>query len=309
MAFTPISLPTQDILLTNYITDIGTITNANISLLQGTLEDLINNLQIDTTANSIGTTIPISSIKANSMFIQNTGLYFQTGSPTPTVIGSLTKNVSNESILNVHHVTSTIDMTTPTLTTNALTVNTTSILKGSYVDMQTRAVFRTGIAELPQAVTVTLSKSGTIATGTLTLTRNTPKNILVTLKADTSVYTGGAFVGGLSKIQLKIDFTTSAASLPTGQTFTIYLVNFTDSTNAVQLADFQNEGIPFEIIGGTNQTTSSTIETHDGTTNIGYSDTSMFIDAYHGNVTFAYIKDYNNADRIVARSLVGMELY
>jgi hypothetical protein len=46
MPFTPISLPIQQILMTNFVTDIATITNANTLLLQAKLEDLINDLRM-----------------------------------------------------------------------------------------------------------------------------------------------------------------------------------------------------------------------------------------------------------------------
>ena len=47
MAFSPVSLPIQEILLTNFVTDIATISNANDLLLQDKLEDLINLMEID----------------------------------------------------------------------------------------------------------------------------------------------------------------------------------------------------------------------------------------------------------------------
>jgi hypothetical protein len=47
MAFVALSLSTQEILETTYVSDMRIISNSNTGLLKSKLEDLINNLKID----------------------------------------------------------------------------------------------------------------------------------------------------------------------------------------------------------------------------------------------------------------------
>ena len=55
MAFTPVSIPIQEILLSDFVTDIASISNTNDLLLKDKIEDLINVLEIDLNTISIDT--------------------------------------------------------------------------------------------------------------------------------------------------------------------------------------------------------------------------------------------------------------
>jgi hypothetical protein len=72
MAFSPISLPIQEILLSNFVVDIATISNANDLILKDKVEDLINNLEIDLNGLSIGSDNPINYVKARTFIVQDT---------------------------------------------------------------------------------------------------------------------------------------------------------------------------------------------------------------------------------------------
>ena len=63
MAFTNINMQIDDVLDSDFIPDAYTKLNTNFVEVQSTIEDLINNLQIDVANKTIGTTLPVSYIR------------------------------------------------------------------------------------------------------------------------------------------------------------------------------------------------------------------------------------------------------
>ena len=68
MAFVALSLSTQEILETTYVSDMRIISNSNTGLLKSKVEDLINNLKIDLSDKKIGvdpdtTLTPLTELK------------------------------------------------------------------------------------------------------------------------------------------------------------------------------------------------------------------------------------------------------
>jgi hypothetical protein len=315
MAFTPISLPIQQILMTNFVTDIATITNANTLLLQAKLEDLINNLEIDTSTLSIGTTTPITYIKTQSVIIEDQSLVYQTGSPTPVIIASLTKNGSNESIFQVDRLITNIDASFSAVTLNTLLLNTSAIFNGSPV-FNTPITINSSVIESKESIVSSLTWSGTLAspaTTTVTLTSTSKQNIFITLQATAAptanaVYNGASIAAGINEFQIIFDFDLTSPPLPNTK-FTIYIVDVIEAsasssiTSPVQLAT-----IPIKYIAGTNLNTTNSIILHNNVNNVGIPSTVTF-NQYGTNVTFDYILDSNNDDRLVVSSTVGASIF
>ena len=317
MPFTPISLPIQQMLLTNFVTDIATITNANTLLLQAQLEDLINDLEIDVSNKTIGTDAPINYLKADTVILQDTGLIYQTGLPTPTIIATLAKNISNESILTVDRLVTNISAGFDIVTLNDLTVNTSADFNGT-ANFDAPITINSSVIESKESIQQDLLWTGTPATpaeATITLSNTSRQNIFLTLKASTApdptpVYDGvSAIDGNITEFNIIIDF--DITNPPAQNTkFTIYLVDIIDSvalstiiTPAVQAA-----AIPVKFLAGTNLSTTNSIILHDNVNSIGVPDTT-FINQYGTSVTFNYIIDANNDDRLLATSLVGASVF
>lgn len=317
MPFTPISLPIQQILMTNFVTDIATITNSNTLLLQAKLEDLINDLEIDIANTSIGTTNAINYLKAQSVILQDTGLIYQAGTPSPTIIATLAKNISNESILTVDHIVTNMTAGFDTITTNDLTVNTTATFDGT-AEFNAPVTINSSVIESKETVQADLLWTGTIGTAaeaTITLSNTSRQNIFLTLKASTApdptpVYDGSTAIdANISEFNIIIDF--DVTNPPAQNTkFTIYLVDVIDSIalNSIVTPYVQTAAIPVKFIAGTNLNTTNSIILHDNTNSVGVPDTTT-IQIYGTNVTFNYIIDANNDDRLLATSLVGASIF
>lgn len=317
MPFTPISLPIQQILLTNFVTDIATITNANTLLLQAQLEDLINDLEIDVSNKSIGTDNPINYIKTDTLILQDTGFIYQTGSPTPTIIATLAKNISNESILTVDRLITNISAGFDTVTLNDLTIATTATINGT-IDFNSPLTINSSVIESKELVQANLLWTGTIGTpaeATITLTNTSRQNIFLTLKASTApdptpVYDGvGSIDANISEFNVIIDF--DATNPPAQNTkFTIYLVDVIDSFafSTIITPAVQGAAIPVKFIAGINQNTTNPIILHDSVNSVGVPSSST-VEQYGTSVTFNYIIDANNDDRLLATSLVGASVF
>lgn len=317
MPFTPISLPIQQILMTNFVTDIATITNANTLLLQAKLEDLINDLEIDIAGTSIGTTTPINYLKAQTVILQDTGLIYQAGSPSPTVIATLAKNISNESILTVDHIVTNMTAGFDTITTNDLTVNTTATFDGTS-EFNAPVTINNSVIEskeLVQADLLWTGTPGTPAEATITLSNTSRQNIFLTLKASTApdttpVYDGSTAIdSNITAFNIIIDF--DATNPPAENTkFTIYLVDVIDSVALATIVSpyVQTWASPIEFIAGTNLNTTNTILLHDDINSVGIADSTTY-NPYGASVTFNYIIDSNNDDRLLATSLVGTSIF
>ena len=314
MPFAPISLPTNEILLTNFVTDIATITNANISLIQAQLEDLINTLEIDVPGNSIGTTNPILFLKTNSIILQDTGLIFQSGLPSPTTIATLSKNGSNESVFQVDHLITNIDATFDVIDLNTLTVNTLATFDGDS-EFNAPITINSSVVESKQSVILDLDWDGvaTSAESTITLTNTSRQNIYITLKATTAptanpVYDGtSALEPTLTAFNINIDFDATAPPVENTK-FTFYLVDVTNSLSSSIAGVVQLAGIEIKLVAGTNQSTSTAILLHDNINDVGIPDTTQFV-PYGTNITLNYILDSLNDDRLLVTSLVGAEIF
>ena len=317
MPFTPISLPIQQILMTNFVTDIATITNANTLLLQAKLEDLINDLEIDIATTSIGTTNAINYLKAQTVILQDTGLIYQAGLPTPTIIATLAKNISNESILTVDHIVTNMTAGFDTVTTNDLTITNSATFTGTAV-FNAPVTINSSVIESKETVQADLlwnGVGGNPAEATITLSNTSRQNIFLTLKASTApdptpVYDGSTAINpSISEFNIIIDF--DLTNPPAQNTkFTIYIV---DIINSVALTSIitpfvQTWASPVKFIAGTNLNTTNSIILHDNVNSVGLPDTTA-LNPYGSSVTFNYIIDSLSDDRLLATSLVGTSLF
>lgn len=109
MAFTNVTLQTQPLLESTFISDMRLILNANVSVIKGKVEDLINTFEIDLTNKYIGVDNYFNQVKTNNVILGN-GIAFMDSTNT---IGSLTKS-SGKSILSIDQLViqagGTIDM-------------------------------------------------------------------------------------------------------------------------------------------------------------------------------------------------------
>lgn len=323
MAFTPINLPIQEMLQTDFITDLSLIHNSNVLLLEDSIEGLINNFEIDTNSLSIGTDNPINSIRTQDIIIQDGGFIFQTGIPNQ-IIARLSKNGSDESLLNVDHLTIDSTISADNLTTNSITVNNTSTFTGASSFIGSLS-YSGSIVESKENVSVSVLKSGTDAIGTITLTNTSKKNIYVTLSVDaavgaTQVWTGSAF-NAISNIILNIDF--DASNPPSQNTsFTIHIVDVIEGNGSTSIlgvaAGVNATMVPVSIEPGTNNSTTSTILMHyDLVTEghklaVNYSSTNPLNQSllkYGANASFNYIIDQDTSDRLIIQSIQGLEIY
>jgi hypothetical protein len=317
----PIALPIQQILMTNFVTDIATITNANTLLLQAALEDLINDLEIDVANTSIGTTNAITSLKAQNVILQDGGLIYQAGLPTPTVIATLNKNVSNESILTVDRIISNISASFDAITTNDLTVNTIATFDGT-AEFNAPVTINSSVIESKENVLANLTWTGVVGTpavATITLSNTSRQNIFLTLNASTfptpnPVYNGSTAVNpNISEFNIIINF--DLTNPPAQNTkFTIYIVDVINSVSSTSIATVpsapyvQTWSSPIKFIAGTNLNTTNTILLHDDINSVGVADTTTY-NPYGASATFNYIIDSNSDDRLLATSLVGTSVF
>lgn len=305
MAFTPIDIPIQEILETDFIVDMRVIDNSNFLLLKDKLEDLINNLEIDTNTLSIGTDVPISYIKTDSVIMEDTGFIMQTGTPTQ-VIASLTKNGSDQSVLNVDILSVDTTVQADSMSLNTLTVNNTTQLGPTIFDSSTTNL--SSVIESKEDITAILTNVANVATTTITLTSTTNQNIFLTLDADATVYTGGALVAGLTDINVILDF--DATNPPSQNTeFTINIVNIKEEgqlPTTTIITDVNTYPLGLTISAGTNQNTASPIILHSGS--VALSIPSATLAEYNSLASMLYIVDFNSSDRLMVKSMVNMTL-
>jgi hypothetical protein len=327
MAFSPVSLPIQEILLTNFVTDIATISNANDLLLQDKLEDLINLFEIDLNTLAIGTDNPINYVRADSFIIQNTGLTFQTGTPTQ-IIASLQKNANTQSVLTVDNINNNILIDTDSLIANDVTINN-SLTVGAPAVANSTFQYNSSIIESKESVILNLTKSAlasTEATARLTLTSTSRKNIFVKLKATTSptlnfAYDGvSAFAPSITSLELYVDFDTNNPPVQNTQ-FTIHIVDIIDEFTSTSIIPAANSGtLPLKVKAGNNLSTSTPIILHSNSGNVGVNPSSTNFAGsavlnsnvhrkYGHNISILYILDENLDDRLIIDGMVGMEFF
>jgi hypothetical protein len=321
MAFTPVSLPIQEILLSDFVTDIASISNTNDLLLKDKLEDLINIFEMDLNTISIGTDNPINYVKAGTVIAQGTGFVFQTNAPVQ-VISKIEKNVSNESVFTIDRINANLSIDSDEFTANDLTVNTTLVSNGA-------STFNSSITsngqfiESKETVTLNLTKtSATEGSARLVLTSSSRKNIFVTLKATTAptlnpVYDGvSAITAGIIVLSLYVDFDSANPPAP-NSSFNIYIVDVTEEFSSTTIIPaVTSGGIPFVIEGGTNlnATPTAPIILHDNISQVGTNPSSTVVGnnqltQYGQNASLLYIVDQNSDDRLVITGLVGMEFF
>lgn len=321
MAFTPVSIPIQEILLSDFVTDIASISNTNDLLLKDKIEDLINVLEIDINTISIGTDSPINYVKAGTVIAQGNGFIFQTNAPVQ-VISKIEKNASNESVFTIDKIDANLSIDTDIFTVNSITVNT-ALTSNSDAVFNASLQLNSQFTESKESVTLDLTKtSSTDGSARLVLTSTSRKNIFVTLKATSAptlnpLYDGvSAIVSGITNLALYFDFDVANPPAP-NSSFTIYIIDVieeitsTSIITAVTLA-----AIPVVIHGGFNLNAGPTIPIvlHDSTSLVGVNPASSLpsntqLVQYRNNASLLYIIDQTSNDRLIVTSLVGMELF
>lgn len=330
MAFSPVSLPLQEILLTDFVPDIGSKSNANDLLLQDLLEDLINNFEIDLNTLAIGTDNPINYLRSTSIVLEEGGFIFQTGTPS-SIIARLSKNGNNESVLNVDNLTVDLLLDVTSLDANSLVINDDLTVNGPAVFNDLVSI-TAGSVQSKETVIAELIKptpTATEATANITLTAGSNQNIFVTLRATTSpttdfVYDGSGSFGAITEFQLVLDFD---ANVPPeqNQEFTIYIVDVVDSGNNSIMADVVSNTMPIKIKPGDNLNASPVVPVilHNGLgtgLDIGINPPSTTLNAsgvlqsnipsvYGANISLLYILDQDTNDRLIIKSTVGMEFF
>ena len=229
MAFVALSLSTQEILETTYVSDMRIISNSNTGLLKSKLEDLINNLKIDLSDKKIGvdpdtTLTPLTELKTRVLTIQNGQLYFKNANGTADLIKFETETVNSATVGKI--------------TTGTLVVNSSVTAAGltvSGASTFTGAVTTNGQANLAGSVNITgsfsnsreeVTKTLTAVSGAnrakaeVTLTSTSKSLIILTLDAS-SFYTGSAFQSTITDGIDIVLINDTNSPVRSGQEFTI----------------------------------------------------------------------------------------
>jgi hypothetical protein len=326
MAFSPIALPIQEILLSNFVTDISTISNSNDLILQSTLEDLINNLEIDTAGLTIGSNNAITSVKTKTLILQDTGFIYQTGSPN-SIIAKLEKDTNSKSILTVDTLIS-----NDIINASGINVSDLSILNSTAVTSTVtgKSQYNGPLVESKSSVTVDFTKSTTTAIGTLTLDSSSPKNIFVKVRVTSApglnpIYSGTS-LNSITLFNLTIEF--DAANPPAeNSAFTIYIVDIVENQLSTSIMPAVISALcPIVIRTGQNNNTSSPIYLHSGAAGLGATTYDVGINPnsvntasnilksnipiiYGSNLSLLYIKDESNKDRMLITGMTAMEFF
>jgi len=304
MAFTPIDIPTQEILETDFVVDLRVISNANTLLLKDSIENLINNFEIDVNTLSIGTDTPISYLRSDSIIMEDTGFVFQTGSPSQ-IISSLTKNGSNQSVLNVDVLTVDDSFQADAISSNTVII-TNSLTSNGTITLNAPLDVQSAVSESKESVLAVLTNNAGVAEATVTLTDTSRQNIFVTLDADASVYTGGGIVGAITEFKLKLDF--DASNPPTQDTkFTVCIVNIKEQgqpSSTSIMGDINTAGLAFSIEAGVNQNAFSPIILHDGVSTLSVAIGDL--KEYSSLASLLYILDQDSNDRLMITSNTNM---
>lgn len=275
MSFTTVSLSTQQLLETTFISDMRLITNSNIAVLKGKLEEIINTLEIDLTNKYIGVDNYVNQVKTNDLVLGN-GIFFMNST---TQIGSLEKvsGFPNLSKLTIDQLVikpgGSIDMygtagNTMTLAITRLGVGiplSSIVADGFYVgsaSLPVKSEFHGEASFSKQSITQSIGDteiatliSGTDYYGILKLTKTSSQFIYLTIKAP---------VGEIPASTTPITIFTyeDSTNIPEpGQTFTLIIKDYQNSTGtSVAIANWgdiriaqgytSTNGIPILINGG-----------------------------------------------------------
>ena len=323
MPFSPVDVPIQEMLQSDFIVDLAQIHNTNVLLLKDKLEDVINTLEIDVSTISIGVDNPINNIKTQNVIIQDGGWKLQTGIPNQ-IIAKLEKNGSNQSVLNVDILNIDISADFEAIDVNSLVVNTSVAVAGD--SSFTGSLVYTGqLVESKEAISSTLLFDGVdTAEARVTLTNTSKTNIYVKLEAETAVgatqvWNGASFAAGLTGFVLYLDFDATNPPAP-NTSFTVYIVDVIENSGATSLATNINTAtLPITVAPGLNLNTgSSQILLHNdfdslslklGINPASSDPLSSALSKYGSNATFNYIIDESSDDRLMITSAVGMEVF
>jgi hypothetical protein len=326
MAFAPIDLPIQQMLQTDFITDLSVIHNSNVLLLKDQFELLINNLEIDVNGFTIGTDNAIQSIRTRNLLLKDTGMLFQKGSGN-TTIASLIQDGSFESEFNIDHIkmnripNSSINVDTITVNT----VNTTAVTTSGATTVNGPLIQGGPLVESKETVNVLFEWDGvTDAVGTIVLSSTSKNNIFVnvlaeTLAGGTQVYTGTAINVAIANFKLIIDFDLTSPPVE-NTTFTIMYADVQENStnNSIMLDTMVPTFLPLTIEAGTNPSSvNPNLELHSGlapskTLGTNVSSTDLLAQAnvlYNSGATFNYIIDSNSTERLMIKSMTGLIVY
>ena len=229
MAFVALSLSTQEILETTYVSDMRIISNSNTGLLKSKVEDLINNLKIDLSDKKIGvdpdtTLTPLTELKTKVLTIQNGQLYFKNANGTADLIKFETDTVNSAT---VGKITTGLLVANASISSAGLAISGTSTFTG--------AITANGQSNLVGSVNITgsFSNSREDVTKTLvavaganrakaevTLTATSKSLIILTLDAS-SFYSGSAFQSTITDGIDIVLINDSNSPVRSGQEFTI----------------------------------------------------------------------------------------
>lgn len=315
MAFAPIDLPIQQMLQTDFITDLSVIHNSNVLLLKDQFELLINNLEIDVNGFTIGTDNAIQSIRTKNLLLKDTGMLFQKGTSNTTISG-LNQDGSGDSLFTIDHIkmnriaTSSIEVNT----INVETINTTSISTTGSTIINGAIVQAGPIVESTETVPVLFEwDTVTSATGDLVLSSTSRNNIYVKIDCQTSgsnkVYNGSTIESAIADFKLIIKFDATSPPLE-NSTFTIIFADVIATGSSI-IAKTITPFLPLII------ETESGIELPSGIIpglKLGTNSASLdklaqsnFI--YNSGATFNYMIDSNSTKRLVIKSMIGLDVY
>ena len=325
MAFSPIDLPIQEILQTDFIVDIAQIHNSNVLLLKDKLEDLVNTFEIDINTISIGVDNPINNIKSQNLILQDGGWILQTGIPNQ-IIASLSKNVNDLSVLKADYLNIDFDINADSISAVSMVATTDFTSEGPAV-FESSLLYQSAIIESKESISATLEFNGVdAAEARISLTDTSKKNIYVTLSAETAIgatqvwdTVGSSFAAGLTDIVLYLDLDTNSP-MAQNTSFTIYLVDIVENSANTSLAlQLNTASLAVEIKSGVNLSTgSSQILLHNdfdtaglrlGINPLSTNLLSSSFSKYGSNASFNYIIDANTTDRFIISSSTGVEVF
>jgi hypothetical protein len=195
MAFSPISLATQQILETTYVSDMRLILNTNTDLFKNKVETLFNNLMIDLDTNTIGVdasggAVPLSKIKTKALYIQGPDgkFAFSNGTADPLIEFSSTNNNSIGLIkAGALQISSAQGITTTSLTATGSAAFNGSISSAAGATAQfARLSVTQGLTTAVTEVTANLTVNGTVSTlstAVITLSKTTTPILMLNLKS------------------------------------------------------------------------------------------------------------------------------
>lgn len=239
MAFTNVTLNTQQLLESTFISDMRLILNSNNSVVKNKLEDLFNTLEIDLTNKYIGVDNYINQVKTNNVILGNSITFMD----STNTIASLTK-AAGESTFTVDNLVisagGTIDMTGA--------ANTVAITRlGIGLDLVD--VTADGLYVGNSSTSVKSEFYGETKFPSQAITQSTEGSTNTTI---TTTLTGSSYYGELKLSKSSKQFIYLTVKAPSGQTPAstnpVYIVVYEDPDNrpnagqtfTIVIRDYQN---------------------------------------------------------------------